>query len=511
MRILFLFPRKQVYLAIDNMPPIAVLSLASFIKREGHEVRIYDRGLDEKEGVLHVLEGFEPDVAVCTLMFAQQIADMQTICRELRSSRPGLPILCGGLTASLMPELILREGLADYVGIGEGEYTLLELLDVVRGRRKPSSVQSLVYLGPDGQPTHTPLRPFAALSDFPDTDFSLLPMQQYFTYFPEAPHTLAVCASKGCPSQCTFCFNPSYHRCQYRARKREAVLREIESLVSSYGADGIVFIDELWGLDKEELRGYCNDIAALSIKLQKPIRWSCETRIGVLGYEDLKLMADTGCWLLAFGIESGSPEVLKRIKKGYPLARVETDIRNCKAVGISVMVNAIFGFPGETPTQIRQTVHTIFRLNPTIFSAGPFFASPGSAEYNSLVAAGRVEPPRGLKDWSSMGERFFLTTNYSAIPDREMKVIHYFFYWRMLFQNRKDQKTGRLDYLKILFRRFFDNIGRKGFLRFVFKCFRIFLYVVWYYCAYPGIRKKYDLYARSFGRRDWDDLGHLDA
>jgi len=308
----------QLYVGFSNMAPTAALNLASFMQREGHAVRIYERNIDKKS-VLHALDAFKPDVIVCTLMFARQIRDMQAVCREVRALRPDLPVLCGGLMASHFPELILKEGLADYVGVGEGEYTLLELLEVVSGQREASTVQSLVYLDRDGEPVHTPLRPFADLGDFPETDFSLLPMDKYFAYYPESPRTLMVYASKGCPCQCTFCFNASYNRCQYRTRRRKTVLREIETLVRDYGADGFFFLDELWGCDKKELRAYCDELVALSEKLGKPIRWVCETHIGMMDFEDLERMARAGCFMIPFGVESGSPEILARIKRDTPL------------------------------------------------------------------------------------------------------------------------------------------------------------------------------------------------
>jgi radical SAM superfamily enzyme YgiQ (UPF0313 family) len=512
MRILFVYPCMPRSLALGDMPPYGPLFLASFVQQEGHEVRIYERNI-EKTPLVRVMDEFRPDVIVGTLLFGGQIPDMQAVCKQLRSRYPGLPILCGGLTASMIPELLLQEGLADYVGISEGEYTLLELLEVVRGQRDPSTVQSLVYLDSSGKAVHTPLRPFADLTKFPETDYSLLPMDQYATFFPEVPRVSVVHSSKGCPFQCTFCFSPGYYRCQYRTRRRQTVMREIETLVTDFGMDGVVFNDELLGFHKEELHAYCDDISALSKQLGKAIRWGGETRFGMLKYEDFKHMADTGCWLLAFGLESGSPDMLKRLKKTYPLDKVETDINNCKAVGIRTMTNAIFGFPDETPAQVKQTVHTIFRLNPTIYSTGLYIVLPGTAEYDSLVCAGRIEPLRDLQDWSStkVEERKFMVQNLSSIPDRELKVIHYFFYWRVVFQNRKDAKTGRLDYIKIGLQRVFGGIGRKGFFAFFATHFRLLLCAVWYVYAFPGIRKKYDLYARNFGRKDWDDLGHLDG
>jgi len=509
MRVLFVYPKMQLNLAQGNTPPTAALSLASFIQREGHDVRIYERNIDKKS-VSYAIEDFKPDVLVCTLMFMQQIRDTQSVCREIRSLRPDLPILCGGLTASLLPELILKEGLADYVGVAEGEYTLLELLEVASGQRDPSTVRSLVYLDPNGQPVHTPLRPFADLGDFPKMDFSLLPMDKYFVYYPQAPRTLTVHAAKGCPGHCTFCFNAAYNRCRYRARGRETVLREIETLATEYGADGFIFIDELWGVNKEDLRAYCDEIAALSEKLGRQLRWYCQTRIGVLDFEDLERMARAGCFMIPFGMESGSPEILKRMQKGYPLKRLETDFNNCKALGVGTIALALFGFPGETPAQIKQTVHTIFRLNPTIYSALLFTAIPGTAEYNRLVSSGRLTPPTDLAGWARREDGRTMPANYSAIPDRELKVIDSFFYWRMLFQNRGDRKTGRLDYVRMALGRVADNIGRKGFFDFLFRQAGSVLRTAWYYYAYPGIRKKYDLYPRNFGRKDWEDLQHLD-
>ena len=510
MRVLFISPKTQLLLTLGDMPPSSILSLASFVQQKGHKVHIYERSMDKKS-LSQTLEAFQPDVVSCTLMFTQQIEDMKLVCRELRSLRPHLPILCGGLSASLFPELILQEGLADYVGIAEGEYTFVELLEVVNGQRGPSTVQSLVYLDEEGKPIHTPLRPFADLSDFPDTDFSLLPMEKYFAFYPDAPHSAAVVASKGCPYQCTFCFNAAYHRCKYRVRDRAAVMREIERLVLDFGADGIVFVDELWGVNRDDLRAYCNGIADLSKRLNKPIRFFCETRFGALSYEDLKLMADSGCWMIAFGLESGSPEVLSRIQKNYPLDRVEADMENCKKVGIATTLFTISGLPGETPAQVKQTIHAIFRLNPSIFTAAPFYISPGTKEYHELIDAGRLKAPQNLEEWKKFTvERLFVEENYSEIPDRELKVIHHFFSWRMLFQNRKDQKIGWLEYVLLGVRRVFAFVGREGFFRFFVSNSRMLLYTLWYAHAYPGIRKKYDLYARNFGRKDWDDLAHLD-
>jgi len=498
----------RLYLGSGNMPPIAPLSLASFLRREGQEARIYERNIDRKS-VARTLIDFKPDVIVCTLLFAQQIRDMRAVCRKVRALRPDLPILCGGLAASLFPEFILREGLADYVGIGEGEYTLLELLEVVDGRRDPSTVRSIVYLDADGGPVRTPLRPFADLSDFPETDFSLLPMDKYFAFYPQAPRTLAIYASKGCPGHCTFCFNAAYNRCQYRARGRQTVIREMETLVTDWGADGFLFIDELWCADKRELHAYCEDITALSDKLGRQVRWICETRIGWLDPADFRRMADAGCFLIAFGLESGSPEVLGRMQKGYPLDKIETDIDNCKKAGIGTIPLTIFGFPGETPAQIKQTVHTLFRLNPTYYSTLLYIAVPGTAEYDRLVLTGGIAPPTDLASWAAWDDRQD-SVNYSAVPDRELKVINHFFYWRMLFQDRRDRKTGRVDYIKMALQRVVCNIGRKGFIEFCLRQARFALRTAWYYFMYPGIRRKYDLHPRSFGRKDWDDLQHLD-
>ncbi|MDR1734942.1 MAG: B12-binding domain-containing radical SAM protein [Oscillospiraceae bacterium] len=511
MRILFVYPLLTKFVSPFRgiTLPVSVLQVASFVQAKGHTVQIADRNVQGAASCKRI-ERFKPDAIAFTVMFTHQIQDFIAESNAIRRKYPELPILSGGLTATLLAESIIKDGNADYVGLNEGEYTLLELLEVISGKRTPDTVQSLVYRTPDGEIVQTAQRSFVDLADFPLADYSLLPMDKYAASYPGVSRAFPVIASKGCPAACTFCVSKAYNRGCCRQRSRESVMQEIRTLVTEYDADGIIFYDETFGVDKAALEGHCADFIALRTESGKPIKWLCESRIGVLTRDDLDRMANAGCIMIQFGIENGSPEILQRIKKGYNPAKVETDIRNCKSSGIRPLTSLILGFPDETEAQIRQTIHLIFRLNTETYSAGYYYASLCSEDYNRLVAERRLVPVQSLSKHKKTGNRYSVDTNYAAIPTKELKVIFSFFNWVAVFHKQVAATDKGLYLLRTAIPNILRNIRKGGFLLDCFQMLLIFLNAAWCIHAYPQIRNKYDLYSGNFGRADWSDLAYMD-
>jgi len=142
-----------------------------------------------------------------------------------------LPVLWGGHTASAIPEEAARSGCVDYVGISEGEYTMLELLE---GRRAPETVPGIAYVDERGEYRRTPDRPFANLADFPPLDYSLIPTRKFYTPLPFASRLFIMMASKGCIYKCAFCFNSEYHRCQWRAYPLDVIFQQMKYLAEGF-------------------------------------------------------------------------------------------------------------------------------------------------------------------------------------------------------------------------------------------------------------------------------------
>jgi len=477
------------------------LALASFLQAKGHTVRIFDH--QAQRGLMKAVREFRPDAAASTITTESVIPDALEMSRALKAL--GLPVLWGGHMASAIPELAARCGYVDYVGVSEGEYTLLELLEVIGGKRAPETVLGIAYVDEHGEYHRTADRPFADLADFPPLDFTLIPVKKYFSRVPFANRLFMIITSKGCVFSCTFCFNNEFHRCQRRMYPMEIIFRQIKTLAEDYGVNGFLFSDDLFGADKRYLREFCRGIKDLGLGLH----WFVQTAIGILSREDMALMYEAGCRLVAFGLESGSAEMRKSLHKFYDASKIDETFRNCREAGLLTMANFIVGLPDETPEQVRETVRLFFRVNPDTVGLNYYTPIPGTQLSRALEASGELSPPKSLEEYKSQSKGWHrLPQNYSRVPAKDLQVILRFIHWQMVFgKNNRNAETKR-GFVKMAISNLVDYLrggGLRGLVRGLWESASYFCNVAWYAHAYPSIRKKYDLHARNFGRTHWDD------
>jgi len=467
---------------------LGLLSIASFLKERGVHVRLYDRNV-EKTSLEKVMQAFAPDAVGVSVITMVHIDDAAAVSRRVRAR--GIPVVWGGHMASIVPEMVLREGCADYVAVGEGEITFYELLQAIEAKRGIEQVNGIVCLDAAGHVQRTPERAFANLVDFSVIDWSFIDPENYFASHFCCKKMIHLYGSKGCPERCAFCFNEGFHHCKYRRRPNEYVIREIQALAAEHDFDGVYFIDESFGMHKGEMYDLCDRLRALNLG----IVWGCQTRLGHLTLEDLQYMYDSGLRWMFFGVESGSPEMIERIHKKIDLTKIDREFRECKEIGISATCGIIIGYPDETEEQLRQTVQLMLRLDTALFQISTFIPIPGSELYNELVENGRLAPFQTLREWSGYGAATIhgVVANYSNVPTRDLHVIQGFFQWQRFFSTNgiaKNTKAYKVVLASI------RSEGKRGFLymcRDVLVSAKIFLTVVWYTFAYPGVRKKYGL------------------
>jgi len=504
MRVLFIRPNSGYYVLMAPHPPLASLALASFLQSKGHTVRIFDRLIDH--GLIKTVREFQPDAVAVTLIGEATIPDAMEVSKAIKRWRCEVPVFWGGHLPSAIPELAARAGCVDYVGISEGEYTLLELLEVAEGKRARETVPGIAYVDENGEYHRTADRPFADLADFPPLDYSLIPVERFLAKYPFANRVFYMSTSKGCPFNCAFCFNKEYHHCQRRAYPREVIFQQIKTLVESYRVDGIQIYDEIFGTDPQDLREFCQSMKNMKLNLT----WASGTAVGILSREDLEMMYDAGCRTLAFGLESGSAEMRRKIKKPYDASKLDETFHNCREIGISTWGLFIVGLPDETPEQVRETVRLCLRLHMDVVDINFFTPIPGSQLYRELVAVGRLNPSKTLEGMEHNAmEHQHLYDNYSCIPDKELQVIQKFFLWDLVF-GKKKKAAGTKRFVStstaiMNMLHYFRNVGLRGLVRGLWESAKLFFTVAWYAHAYPSIRKKYGLYAKNYGRTDWDD------
>lgn len=488
MRVLLINPLAQFNYKAP-VAPLGLLSIATVLKERGHTVKFINRCFD-KTWIASVLDSFTPDICGISFISSRSISDGIKVSRTVR--KYGIPIVWGGPAASANYQAALETGLCDYVSIGEGELTWLEIVSTLENHGEISALKGLAFIGETGVVTKNEDRPLADLEDLPVLDWSLDDPSRYLHSYLCCKKMTYLYSSKGCPGNCAFCSNPSFHQHRYRKRPTEKVLEEIRFLIENYGLDGVYFSDECWRIKKTDVHEFCEKIKTSGLSFY----WGAEARIGLLDKEDLQMMYDCGCRWLFFGIESGSPEMLKRIKKGISLDRIREDIRNCNGVGITSIASVIIGYPEETPSQLMDTIQLMQDLHASVYAVNIFTPIIQSELYNELLAQNKYAPPKDFRSLKKMLLAEESQYRCDTLPLLDLKVIRGFFLWKGFTKKNTTKEGQSYEVAKTAIIDTFHNLTRLGFLRMfpgIFLIAKEFFSVFWYANFYPRIRKKYNL------------------
>lgn len=467
--------------------PLGLLSIASYIKAKGHDVKIVDLTV-KPESIEKCIKHFAPDIV--GVSFISTLAMNSAVKITKTAKKYNKPVVWGGIAASLLPELSFKEGGADFIVMGEGEITFSELLDTIKQGGSFYNIDGLAFIDKDEVHINKD-RAFADLSTFPVLDWSLIDPKKYFQYYFNSKKMMYSYMSKGCPGKCTFCFNTSYHRNSHRTRNPEHVVDEIEYLVKHCGADGINFADEFWYPGKEDMQLFFRLIREKHLDF----KWGGQTRLGVFNKEELQQMYDAGCRWLLFGIESGCEERIKEIKKGINLRKAKETFKNCKEIGITTQASFIIGYPNETEEELKETINFAKGLDANLCPFSILYIQPGSELYETYAVNKLYNPKEEMKLLKKIeiGEHSF--ANLSKVCDKDLRVIHFYFQW-IGFMKKEGVNSDSFGVAKKMASDAFKNMVRCGFINFfigLFASTKKFFSVVWYAKAYPKILMKYGL------------------
>jgi radical SAM superfamily enzyme YgiQ (UPF0313 family) len=384
----------------------------------GRFVRV---GLTDDEIVAQIPA--DTQVIGVTCAFSEEWPLVRSVIEALRRARPELPIIAGGEHINAAAEFSMRNCSAiDYCVLGEGEETLVELLDAMAGGRALDSVAGIGWLE-NGAYRQTAARArIKDIDSIPRPAWDLMPLRQYldggFGYGIGRGRSMPILATRGCPYKCSFCSSPQMWTTRWSARAPEAVLDEMGWAIDTYGAQNFDFYDLTAILQKDWLREFCEGVIERGYK----ITWQIPsgTRSEALDGDTLPLMRRAGCLYFAYAPESGSPAVLQRIHKKVKLDRMKDSMRAAVSAGISTKCNMIFGFPGETRKELAESVRFCWDLaavGVADVNIGPFCPYPGSELFDELCADGRIS---GLDD-----AYFDMLANYSDVANNKSWSEHF--------------------------------------------------------------------------------------
>ena len=329
-------------------PPLGVTYVAAAFEAAGAEVRVLDYIVSRysPEKLRRELEDFQPDLVGSTSVTMNFPAAAE-IVQTAKAIRPTAVTAMGGPHVTFDAENTLRSypGI-DLLVLGEGERTVAEFLPLTHDRGAWSQVMGLAFLE-DGRFVRTDERELIQdLETLPLPARHLLPVSRYQALgFP-----VSIITSRGCPYQCIFCQGRRMVGHRVRYRNPMSVVDEIEEVLS-FGFGRINVADDLFLSNKVRARAICEEILRRGLRFD----WSAFVRVNIMDADVMRLMREAGCDSVSFGIETGSPEMLKRIRKRITLDQGRRAVEICRDVGITPHASFMVGLPGETPETLRQT------------------------------------------------------------------------------------------------------------------------------------------------------------
>src|ERR1700721_2239422 len=257
--------------------PLAVLALAAVLEgREEYE--IVDGNLEDKpvEAVLALIVAPPVLLLGVSAMPGPQMAAAMEASREIRRLRPHVKIVWGGYFPSIYPDAALNAKYVDFVVRGQGEDTLLELIDALRGNRSLDSIRGLSYKDAFGLHRSNPERPMKGPDSFPWSPFHRLPVERYLRPSFFGKRTAVHHASIGCPFNCSFCGVHAAYGNKERMESPERTAAILSHLVTEYGADWVQFYDMNFFLREDHALELAKRIEHLNL------RWWCEARVDIM-------------------------------------------------------------------------------------------------------------------------------------------------------------------------------------------------------------------------------------
>jgi anaerobic magnesium-protoporphyrin IX monomethyl ester cyclase len=368
-------------------PPLGLAVIAAVLERAGYNVSVIDaNALNLKPEEIPALVG-GADIVGLTAM-TPTITTALNIASYIKQASPGRKIILGGAHATMLPgETMASSPNIDIIVRGEGEDTILELMQALESSRSIGTVAGITYRDGEKITATQDRADFVTMDNLPFPAYHLLPLEKYR---PHPPHGMAspfaaVVTSRGCPYHCAYCSKPVFgSRC--RAQSPARVVDELAYLKDRFGIREVAFYDDSFTLEKKRVHAIAERILSSDLK----IMWTCETRVNLVDKELLVHMKRAGCYAVAYGIESASPEIIRTLNKDTTLAQVEEAVRRSREAGLQVIGYFMLGSPGETPETIRQTIKFAKKLKVDFAQFAVTTPFPGTELYD-IFMKGRTE------------------------------------------------------------------------------------------------------------------------
>lgn len=426
-KIILIQPKVGSWEFIQDVPmlPLALLYISSSLSNR-YDIRIIDQRLD-KEWTLTLKRELDSSV-VCvgiTAMTGHQLLYGLEASKIVKQNS-NAPVVWGGIHPSILPAQTIQHPFVDFVVEGEGDVVFPELVNSLSDGGYNKTIPG-VWAKKNGSSTSSAPKAIPDINMLPPIPYHLIRVEDYIGLDREGRKKFHVKTSRGCPYQCTFCHQTSNSRKKWRAFEAERVLNEMEMLKNKYNIRHFQILDDNFFVNIKRAHEILQGIADRKMDIVYTINGTRVTDILRIKEDTLKLLADTGCYELQIGLESGSQRVLDHMKKGIKLSQVFEANQRLSKYNVPRYYELVSGFRDETIDDLFQTAEVILKLSkddPNVFFAPiecltPY---PGTEVYNQAMAAG-MKFPEHLEEWS---EYQWNNANLPWLTDKRKKLLESF-------------------------------------------------------------------------------------
>ena len=418
-------------------PPLATIGAAALMRDNGYQVSLFDTMfVEDPDEVIRQLaterpaffvvydDGFNYLTKMCLTNMRDAAYRMIRLAKEY-----GCMVIVSSSDSTDHYGEYLEKG-ADFVLLGEGEQTLLELVNAIRdGQQELSGIRGLAYLQ-HALPLKTPARPVMRdLDALPMPAWDLVDIPAYRSVHLEhhGYFSLNISTTRGCPFKCNWCAKPIYGN-RYNARSPRHVVRELKWLKDRYDFDHIWFCDDIFGLKP----GWVNEFADLVEQERLQFKFKIQSRADLLMQENyVAALARAGCDNIWMGAESGSQKILDAMDKGTSVEQIHDATMLLREYGIRPSFFIQFGYPGETKEDIRKTIDMINRLLPDSLGVSVSYPLPGTPFYDRVKAD--LEQKANWTDSDEL-KIMFRNTYHPSFYKQLHRYVHQSYRWHLALQ-----------------------------------------------------------------------------
>lgn len=374
---------------------------SSELKMRGHDTFLRDyqtEGLNIDE-LFSDFNEFNPDVVFISTTNGTIFEDIETI-NILKEKKPEiLFILKGALFFDIKKDELKKLELVnvDVIIGGEAEFIIADLIDSYFANKNLKNIPGIYFK--DKKWNKTDFTVFEKNLDklsFPDRE----QMKNELYVRPDTGEPMAtISTSRGCPASCIYCLTPIISGKNIRRRSPENIVDELRECVHKYGINNFFFKSDTFTMDKDWVQNVCNKI--INSDIHGKIEWVANSRTKPLGRETLEVMKEAGCWMIAFGLESGSSLTLQKIKKNTSIEDNKRAVSLAKELGFKTFGFYMIGFPWEHSKHLSLTKNHMFELNTDFVELHLAIPYYGTSLYEFAKEEGLINQATFGKDYFS--------------------------------------------------------------------------------------------------------------